>query len=56
MGYSPLYGPSWWYSSPSLIGWSRSLMFGYQSYAIPDFTTVVSPYYSGYVPAGYILQ
>jgi len=53
--YSPFYGPSFWYTSPSVVGWSWTPFFGYQSYTIPGVTSVASPYYTGYVPFGFIV-
>jgi hypothetical protein len=53
--YSPFYGPTWWYTTPSMIGWNWTPTFGFHSYVIPGRTSVVSPYLAGYLPDGYIM-
>jgi len=53
--YSPFYGPSWWYTTSSMIGWTWTPTFGYTSYVIPGRTAVVSPYLSGYLPADFVV-
>ena len=53
--YSPFYGPSWWYTTPSMIGWTWTPALGYTSYVIPGRTAVVSPYLAGYLPADFVV-
>jgi hypothetical protein len=53
--YSPFYGPMWWYTTPTMIGWNWTPALGYHSYVIPGTTQMVSPYLAGYLPDGYIL-
>jgi hypothetical protein len=53
--YSPFYGPMWWYTTPSMIGWNWTPTTGYHSYFIPGTTSMVSPYLAGYLPPGFVI-
>jgi hypothetical protein len=53
--YSPFYGPMWWYTTPTMIGWNWSSTWGYHTYVIPGTTSVVSPFLAGYLPPGFVV-
>lgn len=53
--FSPYFGTSVYYTSPGAAGWGYSPINGYRQYYIPPVTYANTPYYSGYVPAGYVL-
>ena len=52
--YSPFYGPMWWYTTPTMVGWNWTPASGYHTYMIPGTTSVVSPYLAGYLPPGFV--
>jgi hypothetical protein len=53
--YSPFYGPMWWYTTPTMVGWNWTPSTGYHTYVIPGSTSVVSPYLAGYLPPGFVV-